>query len=113
VAASVAISGDRVARVGRFEATASRVIDATGCYVAPGFIDMMDQSGAPLGADGRAESKVRQGVTTGIAGEGGTPVPAEQLDAYSSTPTRPAEPAWRPASRRGRPRGDRPSATSA
>ncbi len=79
---NVAINGDRIVRIGRFEAQARRVIDAAGLFVAPGFIDMMDQSGGALIADGSAQSKVRQGVTTGIGGEGGTPGPPDQLDRY-------------------------------
>lgn len=82
VAANIAIKGDRVARIGRFTAPAARTIDATGLYVAPGFIDMMDQSGATLRRDGAAPSKVRQGVTTLIAGESGTPGPPAELDQY-------------------------------
>ena len=35
-----------------------------------------------LRVDGKAQSKIRQGVTTAIAGEGGTPGPAEALDRY-------------------------------
>jgi len=85
VYANVAVSGDRIVRIGRFDAPAKRVIDATGLYVAPGFIDIMDQSGGALRTDGLAQSKVRQGVTTGIGGEGGTPGPADQLDGYCST----------------------------
>ena len=81
-AADVAITGDRIVRIGRFQAAAKRVIDATGLYVAPGFIDMMDQSGGALRRDGKAQSKIRQGVTTAIAGEGGTPGPADQLDQH-------------------------------
>jgi len=85
IAADVAISGDRIVRIGRFEGTAKRAIDAAGLYVAPGFIDMMDQSGRALRVDGKAQSKIRQGVTTAIAGEGGTPGPAEALDKYFET----------------------------
>jgi N-acyl-D-aspartate/D-glutamate deacylase len=85
VAANIAIRGDRIARIGRFTAPATRVIDATGLYVAPGFIDMMDQSGSALRRDGTAQSKVRQGVTTLIAGEGGTPVAPADLEQYFAT----------------------------
>jgi N-acyl-D-aspartate/D-glutamate deacylase len=85
VAANLAIKGDRIVRIGRFTAPAARLIDATGLYVAPGFIDIMDQSGAVLRRDGTAQSKVRQGVTTAIAGEGGTPVPPAELDGYFAT----------------------------
>ncbi len=42
----------------------------------PDWIDMMDQSGEVLLKNGLAENKVREGVTTAIAGEGGTPVPS-------------------------------------
>jgi N-acyl-D-aspartate/D-glutamate deacylase len=85
VYANIAVSGDRIARIGRFEAEARRVIDAAGLYVCPGFIDIMDQSGGALRADGTAQSKVRQGVTTGIGGEGGTPGPPDALDKYFET----------------------------
>ena len=40
---------------------------------------MMDQSGIALPKNGLAENKLMEGVTTAIGGEGGTPVPAEQL----------------------------------
>lgn len=57
-------------------ATASRRVDATGMVVAPGFIDIQGQSGgAFLFGDGRDVSKVTQGITTEILGEGGTPAP--------------------------------------
>lgn len=85
VYANIAVSGDRIVRIGRFEAEARRVIDAAGLYVCPGFIDIMDQSGGALRADGTAQSKVRQGVTTGIGGEGGTPGPPNALDKYFET----------------------------
>src|SRR5829696_7992939 len=43
--ADVAVKGDRIARIGRLgRARASRVIDARGLVVAPGFIDMLGQS---------------------------------------------------------------------
>jgi N-acyl-D-aspartate/D-glutamate deacylase len=85
VAANIAIKGDRIVRIGRFTAPAARLINAAGLYVAPGFIDIMDQSGASLRRDGSAQSKVRQGVTTLIAGEGGTPGPPSELDQYFAT----------------------------
>jgi len=72
--ADVAISGDRIARITRnFDlkgAKAKREIDARGQVVAPGFIDMLGQSEQFLLIDGRAMSKVMQGVTTEITGEG-------------------------------------------
>jgi N-acyl-D-amino-acid deacylase len=72
--ADIAISGDRIARISRNfalkGAKAKREIDARGQVVAPGFIDMLGQSEQFLLIDGRAMSKVMQGVTTEITGEG-------------------------------------------
>ena len=69
--ADVAIKGDRIARIGNLRgAKATREIDARGQVVAPGFIDMLGQSEQFLLIDGRAMSKVMQGVTTEITGEG-------------------------------------------
>ena len=69
--ADVAIRGDRVAAVGDLpRATASRIIDASGLAVAPGFIDMLSWSTESLLHDGRSQSAIRQGVTTEIMGEG-------------------------------------------
>jgi N-acyl-D-amino-acid deacylase len=69
--ADVAVRGDRIARVGRLgEAAAKRVIDARGLVVAPGFIDMLGQSEDYVLVDGRAMSKIMQGVTTEVTGEG-------------------------------------------
>jgi N-acyl-D-aspartate/D-glutamate deacylase len=82
ILADVAIKDGRFVRVGVVKGKGKREIDATGRYVSPGFIDMLDQSGSVLRRNGLAESKLLQGVTTGIAGESGTPVPAEELADY-------------------------------
>lgn len=67
----VAIRGDRIVGVARkIEGAASREIDAKGLIVAPGFVDMHSHSDFLLFEDGNAESKIRQGVTTEILGEG-------------------------------------------
>lgn len=72
--ADVGVRGDRIVAVGDLEAsTAHRIIDARDRVVTPGFIDIQSQSVLTLLADGRAESHVRQGVTTEIVGEGGSP----------------------------------------
>jgi N-acyl-D-amino-acid deacylase len=73
----VAISGDRIVEVGRLStAQAKRVIDAAGLVVAPGFIDSHSHSDQPLLVDPRAESKIRQGVTTEVIGQcGGSAAP--------------------------------------
>lgn len=82
IRADIAIKDGRIVKIGQVEGTAAREIDATGDYVAPGFIDMMDQSGEVLLKNGAAENKLRMGVTTLIAGEGGTPVDAAQIPHY-------------------------------
>jgi len=72
----VAIRGDRIIKVGRVAtARARRRIDARRMIVAPGFIDMLGQSEFNLLIDPRAESKVFQGITTEVTGEGGSPAP--------------------------------------
>ncbi len=82
IRADVAIRGGRIVRMGHITGTGGREIDATGKYVSPGWIDMMDQSGPILSRQGLAENKVRMGVTTALSGEGGTPVPASQAAAW-------------------------------
>ncbi len=71
--ADIGIVGDRIAFVssGRQEINAAKVIDAGGLSVAPGFIDAHAHSEFTLLADGRAEGKVLQGVTTEINGNCG------------------------------------------
>jgi len=73
IAADVAIRDGRFVKVGHVPGRGTREIDATGRYVAPGFIDIMDQSGTTLLLNGLAENKLRMGVTSAIGGEGGTP----------------------------------------
>jgi N-acyl-D-amino-acid deacylase len=82
VRADVAIKNGRFAKIGRVEGRGAREIDAQGDLVSPGWIDMMDQSGQVLLKNGLAENKRREGATTAIAGEGGTPVPAAQIADY-------------------------------
>ncbi|HUQ86988.1 MAG TPA: D-aminoacylase [Vicinamibacterales bacterium] len=72
--ADLGIVGDRIARIGDLASeSGGRVIDATGLIVAPGFIDVQGQSGTTLLADGNGESHLRQGITSEIIGEGGSP----------------------------------------
>jgi N-acyl-D-amino-acid deacylase len=82
IAADVAISNGRFVKIGKIDGHGKREIDATGRYVSPGWIDMMDQSGRVLLENGLADNKVREGVTTVIAGEGGTPVDADHVGEY-------------------------------
>jgi len=85
ILADVAVTDGRIVRVGVVEGNGEQEIDASGRYVAPGFIDMLDQSGRTLLRDGSAANKLRMGVTTLIAGEGGTAVPAGELAGYFTT----------------------------
>lgn len=82
IAADVAITNGKIAKIGRITDTGKREIDASGRYVSPGWIDMMDQSGQALREVGLAPNKINMGVTTLIGGEGGTPVEAAEIRAY-------------------------------
>ena len=74
--ADLGIRGGRIAAIGRLEgAKAKRTVDARGHVVAPGFIDMLGQSELAILADPRLPSKIFQGITTEITGEGGSPAP--------------------------------------
>jgi N-acyl-D-aspartate/D-glutamate deacylase len=77
--ADVGVRGDRIAAVGDLSrARAARRIDVHGLAVAPGFIDMLGQSELNLLVDNRAESKIRQGITSEITGEGGSVAPLNE-----------------------------------
>jgi dihydroorotase/N-acyl-D-amino-acid deacylase len=76
----VCLDGDRVLAIGNLaSAQAARRIDATGLVVAPGFIDMLGQSEYTVLVDGRAASKITQGITTEITGEGESIAPTSAL----------------------------------
>jgi N-acyl-D-amino-acid deacylase len=95
--ADVCVVGDRIAAVGPLgDRAARRRIDATGLVIAPGFIDMLGQSEYNVLVDGRAASKITQGITTEITGEGGSIAPvnarmiadgAETWQHYGVTPS--------------------------
>ncbi|MBK5186932.1 MAG: amidohydrolase family protein [Gemmatimonadaceae bacterium] len=85
IRADVAIRDGRFAKIGIVPEKGKVEIDATGKYVSPGWIDMMDQSGAVLLRNPLAENKLMMGVTTAIAGEGGTPVDASGISGYFGT----------------------------
>jgi len=76
VRADVGIRGDRIAAIGDLsQARAKQRIDAQGLAVAPGFIDLLGQSELTVLVDPRAESKIRQGITSELTGEGISPAP--------------------------------------
>lgn len=67
----VAVRDGRITAVGKLDGRpARRRIDAKGLVVAPGFIDLLGQSEYHVLVDGRAASKVTQGITTEVTGEG-------------------------------------------
>ncbi|MBW8867367.1 MAG: hypothetical protein JF610_08530 [Acidobacteria bacterium] len=72
----VAIAGDRIAAIGMIaDRGGATVVDATDLVVAPGFIDLLGQSEFNVLVDGRAASKILQGVTTEVTGEGSSIAP--------------------------------------
>ena len=78
IRADLAIAGGRIAALGQDLGAARDTIDASGRIVAPGFIDMLGHSEFRLLADGRAISKIFQGVTTEITGEVSSVVPVSE-----------------------------------
>jgi N-acyl-D-aspartate/D-glutamate deacylase len=75
-AGDVAIRDGRIAAVGALvNAKAEKTIDAAGMVVAPGFIDMLGQSDLSILVNPRLPSKIFQGITTEITGEGGSAAP--------------------------------------
>lgn len=72
VRADVAVDGDRITRVGDLgDATATREIDATGCFVSPGFIDLHTHLDAQVAWDPMLTSSSWHGVTTVLMGNCG------------------------------------------
>jgi N-acyl-D-amino-acid deacylase len=75
-AGDLGIREGKIAAIGNLSgATAARTIDAHGSVVAPGFIDMLGQSESTILVDPRLPSKIYQGITTEITGEGGSAAP--------------------------------------
>jgi N-acyl-D-amino-acid deacylase len=75
-AGDVAIREGRIAAIGRLgEVTAKQTVDAAGMVVAPGFIDMLGQSDLSILVNPHLPSKIFQGITTEITGEGGSAGP--------------------------------------
>src|SRR5450755_1598665 len=72
----VGIRDGRIAAIGNLTAAPrKRTIDAAGKVVAPGFIDMLGQSELTILVDPRLPSKIYQGITTEVTGEGGSAAP--------------------------------------
>ncbi|PYV18189.1 MAG: dihydroorotase [Acidobacteria bacterium] len=95
-AADVGVRGGKIAAIGPLRgARATRTVDATSLVVAPGFIDLLGQSEYNVLVDPRAASKVTQGITTEVTGEGESIAPlderlqAENADLYKRYGVRP------------------------
>ena len=75
-AGDIGVAGDRIESIGDLDkASAGKTIDGTGLVAAPGFIDVQGQSEFNILVDNRAASKITQGVTTEITGEGSSIAP--------------------------------------
>jgi len=89
--ADVAIAGDRVVAVGQVPNTGGAVLDAEGCVVAPGFINVLSHAYGTLQQDPRGLSDLYQGVTTEVFGEGISlgPVRGKLTDLLADEPQEP------------------------
>jgi len=86
--ADVGIVGDRIAAIGQLAGREAKTrIDASNLVVAPGFIDMLGQSEFNVLVDARAASKITQGITTEITGEGSSIAPLNDALVKSAQPT--------------------------
>jgi N-acyl-D-amino-acid deacylase len=84
----VAITDGRIVAIGKIPGgIAKRVIEANGMVVAPGFIDMLGQSETALLIDNRSISKLAQGITSEITGEGGSIAPQNALTIAAAQPS--------------------------
>ena len=71
--ADIGIKNGKIAGIGDFSsAEANKIIDATGLKISPGFIDIHSHTDVGLILNPKAESKVRQGVTTEVTGQDGS-----------------------------------------
>ena len=98
--ADLGILGDRIAQIGEPDAAGARVLDAEGCVVAPGFIDIHSHTDELVFANPTCESKVTQGVTTEVSGNcGDSAAPRgghQNLEEYASwLAEHDIEPGWR------------------
>jgi N-acyl-D-amino-acid deacylase len=86
-AADVGIRAGRIAAIGTLrDATAAKRIDAKGRVVAPGFIDMLGQSELTILVNPHVPSKIFQGITTEITGEGQSIAPVNEAIAKNRAP---------------------------
>jgi N-acyl-D-amino-acid deacylase len=75
ISGDVAIAGDRITAVGRqLQINGAEEIDLRGLALAPGFVDIHSHTDLVLFANAKAESKIRQGVTTEVVGQDGSSI---------------------------------------
>jgi N-acyl-D-amino-acid deacylase len=87
-AGDIAITDGRIVALGKIAGgSARRVIEAKGLVVSPGFIDMLGQSETALLIDNRSVSKLAQGITSEITGEGGSIAPQNALTIAAAQPS--------------------------
>ena len=86
ISADIGITGQKIAKIGKISAAKGQsVIDARGLVVCPGFIDAHDHTSIELLVNPKAESSIRQGITTLVSGNCGSspfPVADEMYDEY-------------------------------
>src|SRR6195256_3919397 len=83
----IGIRAGRIAAIGNLsEFARKRTIDAQGKVVAPGFIDMLGQSEMTILVDPRLPSKIFQGITTEVTGEGGSIAPLNDAIIQADSP---------------------------
>jgi N-acyl-D-amino-acid deacylase len=94
--ADVSVTGERIEAIAATLPVLphQQVIDGENLVLAPGFIDIMSHSIYPLLKDGTSLSKLAQGVTTEIMGEGWTPAPVGGRFTDPLESTHPEYPAW-------------------
>jgi N-acyl-D-amino-acid deacylase len=84
----IAVVGDRIGAIGTADelagAEVQTEVDARGCYVTPGFIDIHTHSDRSVLINARMESKIRQGVTTEVGGNCGSGVAPALGEAQAS-----------------------------
>jgi N-acyl-D-amino-acid deacylase len=84
----IGIRDGKIAAIGNLaDSPRARTIDAGGKVVAPGFIDMLGQSELTILVDPRLPSKIYQGITTEITGEGGSAAPLNDGIILADRPT--------------------------
>src|SRR6476646_781804 len=87
-AGDIAITDGRIVAIGKIPGgIARRVIEVHGMVVSPGFIDMLGQSETALLIDNRSVSKLAQGITSEITGEGGSIAPQNALTIAAAQPS--------------------------